>query len=143
MRNLGRRILGAIGTGLAWGAAYAGGAGGLVARVPGIDSDLPFPLLFAPFGFVTGVIFSGVLAVVEARRRLDRMSLWGFAGWGAVSGLLLAVYVTVLRGEAFEVLVFGPVLALAGAACAAGSLTVARRSERAALPGPSGGPTAA
>ena len=143
MSNLGRRIRGAIGMGLAWGAAWGGGAGGLVARVPGIDSDLPFPLLFAPFGFVTGVIFSGVLAAIEGRRRFGRMSLPRFAAWGAGSGLLLAIYVAALRGEALEVLVFGPALGLAGAVCAAGSLAVARRSERATLPGPSGGPTEA
>src|SRR5919202_673201 len=88
MRNLGRRIRGVIGMGLAWGAAWFG-AGILVARVPGFYSDLPFALLFAPFGFVTGIIFSGILVVIEGRRRFDRMSLSRFAGWGAVSGLLL------------------------------------------------------
>jgi hypothetical protein len=111
--------------------------------MPGIDSDLPFPLLFAPFGFVTGTIFSGFLVAIECRRRFDRMSLPRFAGWGAVSGLLLAIYVSALRGETLEVLVFGPVLALAGAVCAAASLAVARRSERATLSGPGGVPTEA
>lgn len=126
----------AIGMGLTWGAAW-GAAGGVAARVPGFDSDLPFPLLFAPFGVVTGLVFFGILVAIAARRRLDRMSLSLFAVWGAVSGLLLAVYVAGLRGEALgrEVLVFGPVLGLAGAACAAGSLAVARRAERAILPG--------
>ena len=143
MRNLGRRIRGAIGMGLSWGAAWFG-AGILVARVPGFYSDLPFALLFAPFGFVTGMIFFGILAVIEGRR-LDRMSLSHFAGWGAVSGLLLAVFVAALRGEALgeEVLAFGPVLALVGAACAAGSLALARRAQRLELPGPGGDPAEA
>ncbi len=81
MRNLGRRIRGAIGMGLAWGAAWLG-AGILVARVPGFSSDLPFALLFAPFGVVTGIIFFGILVVIEGRRRFDRMSLSRFAGQG-------------------------------------------------------------
>ncbi|VTR96245.1 Uncharacterized protein OS=Gemmatimonadetes bacterium KBS708 GN=J421_0600 PE=4 SV=1 [Gemmata massiliana] len=132
MRNLGRRIRGAIGMGLAWGVAWSG-AGALVARVPGIDSDLPFPLLFAPFGFVTGIIFSGIFTVFEARSGFDRASLPRLAGWGAGSGLLLAGYIAALRGEMLEVLAFGPALALAGAVRAAGSLVVASRSERATL----------
>ena len=78
-----RRIRGAIGIGLTWAAVWFG-AGILLARVPGFYSDLPFALLFAPLGFVTGVIFSGTLVAVERRRRLDRGSLSRFAGWGAV-----------------------------------------------------------
>jgi len=146
MTQWGRRIRGAIGMGLAWGAAgFAAGA--LLARVPGFSSDLPFALLFAPLGFVTGIIFSGIL-VIEGRRGFDRLSLARFAGWGAVSGLgLSGIFVlgAALRGANAwgEFLVFGPPLALAGAVCAAGSLAVARRAERRALPGPSGDPAEA
>jgi hypothetical protein len=128
--------------GLAWGAA-AFGAGILLARVSSFDVDLPFALLFAPLGFLAGIIFSGILVIIEGRRGFDRMSLSRFAGWGAVSGLLLSgifVVGAALRGEALwgEFLVFGPVLAMASAVCAAGSLAVARRAERRELPGPSG-----
>ena len=147
MGKWGRRIRGAIGMGLTWGAAWSG-AGILLARVSSFNPDLPFALLFAPLGFATGIIFSGILVVIEGRRRFDRMSLSRFAGWGAVSGLLLSgifVVAASLRGETLggEVLVLGPVLAMAGAVCAAGSLVVARRSERGNLPGPSRGPTEA
>ena len=147
MKKWGRRIRAAIGMGLTWGAAWFG-AGILLARVPGLDSDLPFALLFAPLGFVTGIIFSGILVVIEARRRFDRMSLSRFAGWGAVSGLLLSgVFVVgaALRGEALlgEFLLFGPALAMASAVCASGSLAVARRAESRELPGPSGDPAEA
>ena len=147
MKKWGRRIRGAIGMGLAWGAAGFG-AGILLARVPGLYSDLPFALLFAPLGFVTGIIFSGVLVVIEGRRGFDRTSLSRFAAWGAVSGLLLSgifVVGAALRGEAWwgEFLVFGPPLAMAGAVCAAGSLAVARRADRRELPGPSGDPAEA
>jgi hypothetical protein len=134
MKKWGRRIRGAFGMGLAWGAAGIG-AGSLLARVSSIQVDLPFPLLFAPLGFFAGLIFSGILVVIEGGRGFDRLSLWRFAGWGAVSGLLLSgifVVGAALRGESWwaEFLVFGPVLAVASAACAAGSLAVARRAER-------------
>ena len=147
MKTWGRRIRAAIGMGLTWGAAWFG-AGILLARVPGFYSDLPFALLFAPLGFVTGIIFSGILVVVERRRRFDRVSLSRFAGWGAASGLLLSgifVVGAALRGasvwEGF--LVFGSALATAGAVCAAGSLALARRAERRELPGPGGDPAEA
>lgn len=147
MKNWGRRIRGAIGMGLTWAAAWFG-AGILLARVPGFHSDLPFALLFAPLGFITGIMFSGILVAVESRRRFDRMSLSRFAGWGAVSGLLLSgifVIGTALGGEALggEVVVFASVLAAAGAVCAAGSLALARRGERRELPDPSGDPAEA
>ena len=147
MKKWGRRIRGAIGMGLAWGAAGFG-AGILLARVSSFDVDLPFALLFAPLGFFAGIIFSGILVVIEGGRGFDRMSILRFAGWGAVSGLLLSgifVVGAALRGEALwgEFLVFGPVLATASAVCAAGSLAVARRAERRELPGPSGDPAEA
>ena len=79
MKNWGRRIRAAIGMGLTWGAAWFA-AGILLARVPGVYSDLPFALLFAPLGFVTGIIFSGILVGIEGRRGFDRTSLSRFAG---------------------------------------------------------------
>lgn len=147
MGKWGRRIRAAIGMGLTWGAAWFG-AGILLARVPGLDSDLPFALLFAPLGFVTGILFSGILAGIEGRRGFERMSLARFAAWGAASGLLLSgIFVAgaALRGGAAwgEFLVFGPPLAMAGAACAAGSLAVAGRAERRELPGNGGHPAEA
>jgi hypothetical protein len=133
--------------GLTWGAAWFG-AGILLARVSSFNPDLPFALLFAPLGFVTGVIFSGILVVIEGRRRFDRISLSRFAGWGAASGLLLSgifVVAAALRGASLwgEFLVFGPPLAMASAVSAAGSLAVARRAERRELRGPSGDPAEA
>jgi hypothetical protein len=131
MKKWGRQIRAAIEMGVAWAAAWSG-AGALVARMPGFYSDLPFALLFAPVGFVTGIIFSGILVVLEHRRRFDRASLSRVAGWGAVSGLLLSWIFVVLRGESLwrEFLVFGPLLAMASALGAAGSLAMARRAER-------------
>ena len=144
MKKWGRRIRGAIGMGLAWGAAGFG-AGILLARMSSVDVDLPFALLFAPLGFFSGIIFSGILVVMEGGRGFDRLSLSRFAGWGAVSGLLLSgifVVGAALRGAAMwdEFLVFGPALATAGAVCASGSLALAKRAERRELSGPSGDP---
>ena len=147
MKTWGRRIRAAIRMGITWGAEWFG-AGMLLARVPGFYSDLPFALLFAPLGVVTGILFSGILVGIERRRGFDRASLPRFAGWGAASGLLLSgVFVigAALRGAPLlgEFLVFGPPLAMASAVCAAGSLAVARRAERRALPGESGQPAEA
>jgi hypothetical protein len=133
--------------GLAWGATGFG-AGILLARVSSFDVDVPFALLFAPLGFFAGIIFSGILVVIGGRRGFDRMSLSRFAGWGAVSGLLLSgifVVGAALRGETLwgEFLVFGPALAMTSAVCAAGSLALARRAETRELPGPSGNPAEA
>ena len=146
MKKWGRRIRGAIKMGLAWAAAGFG-AGILLARVSSFNPDLPFALLFAPLGFLAGIVFSGIL-VIEGRRGFDRMSLSRFAGWGAVSGLLLSgifVVGAALRGDALwgEFLVFGPGLAIASAVCAAGSLALARRAERRELHGPSEDPAEA
>ena len=147
MKTWGRRIRAAIAMGLTWAAAWFG-AGTLLARVPGFDSDLPFALLFAPLGFLTGIMFSGILVGIEGRRGFDRMSLSRFAGWGAASGLLLSgifVVGAALRGASMlgEFLVFGPALAMAGAVCAAGSLALARRAERRELLGPGEDPAEA
>jgi hypothetical protein len=127
-----RRIRGAIGMGLTWAAAWFGG-GLILLLVPLVvggssGADVPFPLLFALLGFLAGVTFSGVLGLVEGRRRFDQMSLPRFAGWGAVGGLLLAgILAVAIGGDAF--LVLPPIFALSGAGCAAGSLALARRAE--------------
>ena len=125
-----RRIRGAIGMGFAWAAAWS--AVGFVPRwVFGLDTDLPFPLLFAGLGFIAGVTFSGLLVLTEGRRRLDQMSLPRFAGWGAVGGVLLSALF--VRGASLgtgEVLAITMTFAVACAASAAGSLAVARRAER-------------
>ena len=65
-----------------------------------------------------------------------------------MSGLLLSgifVVGAALRGASLwgEFLVFGPVLAMTSAVCAAGSLALARGAERRELPGPSWDPAEA
>jgi len=128
MRKWLRRIRGAIGMGLTWAIAWFG-AGMILLLVVGFGADVPFPLFFALLGFLAGVTFSGVLGIVEGRRRFDQMSLPRFAGWGAIGGLLLSGIFAWAAGLAGEFLVLGPVFALAGAGSAAGTLALARKAE--------------
>jgi hypothetical protein len=125
-----RRIRGAIGMGLTWAFAWFG-AGMILLLVVGFGAaDVPFPLGFGFLGFLAGITFSGVLGIIEGRRRFDQMSLPRFAAWGGVGGLLLAgIFVPAagLGGDVF--LVLGPVFALSSAGCAAGSLALARLAE--------------
>lgn len=128
MRKWLRRIRGAIGMGLIWAMAWFG-AGLILLLVVGVGAaDVPFPLFFALLGFLAGVTFSGILGIVEGRRRFHQMSLPRFAAWGGVGGFLLSVVLAIaLGGDAFPVL--GPIFALSGAGCAAGSLALARKAE--------------
>jgi len=138
MRKWLRRIRGAIGMGLTWAAAWF--SVGFVPRwVFGIESDLPFPLLFGGLGFIAGVTFSGILVLTEGRRRLDQMSLPRFAWWGAIGGLLLsALFVRGTPAGLGEVLVITTTLTVACAVSASGSLALARRAVRQELPHISG-----
>jgi hypothetical protein len=124
-----RRIRGAIGMGLTWAMAWFGAGLGLLLVVGFGAADVPFPIVFGVFGFLAGVTFSGVLAIVEGRRRFDQMSLPRFAAWGAVGGLLLSGIFAWAAGLGGETLVLGPVFALSGAGSAAGSLALARMAE--------------
>jgi hypothetical protein len=64
---------------------------------------------------------------------------WSVAGWGAIGGLLLsAVFATAASLGWGDVLVIVPTFALASAACASGSLALARRAVRGELPEISG-----
>ena len=134
MRKSLRRIRGAIGMGLTWGAAW-GAAGTVLAVVTRFKADAPFPLIFAVLGFIAGVIFSAILALAEGRRRFDQMSLPRFAVWGATGGLLLsAVFAKAASLGWGDVLVIAPTFAVACAACASGSLALARRAGMRELP---------
>ena len=130
-----RRVRGAIGMGFTWAAAWVA-----VAFVPrwvfGIESDLPFPILFGALGFIAGVTFSGLLMLTEGRRRFEQMSLPRFAAWGALGGLLLSALF--VRGAHYgwgELLALSATFASACAICATGSLALARRAARRELPG--------
>jgi hypothetical protein len=116
--------------GLAWAFAwFAAGMALLLVVGPGA-ADVPFPLGFGFLGFLAGVTFSVVLGLVERRHRFDQLSLPRFAAWGAIGGLLLAVMFIPVAGLGADVLLgLGPLFALSGAGCAAGTLALARRGE--------------
>ena len=129
-----RRLRGAIGMGLTWAAAWFG-AGMVLLLVVGVGAaDVPFPLFFGLLGFLAGATFSGILGIFARRRRFDEMSLPRFAVWGALGGLLLSGIVALAAGPGAEILVLGPVFAVAGAISAAGTLALARRAEERELP---------
>lgn len=137
-----KRVRGAIGVGLTWAVAW-GGAGAIVMLgfllKTGSRPDAPFPIMFSAAGFLAGLLFSGVLSLVEGRRRFDEMSLRRFAAWGAAGGFALAtafVFAVSLSGNPaflWNLVVVGPVFALAAAGSAAGSLALARRAQDRAL----------
>lgn len=135
MRSWMRRIRGAIGMGLVWGAAWS--AAGTVPRwVFGFNADAPFPLIFGVLGFVAGVTFAALLLLTERRRSFEQMSLPRFAAWGAVGGVLLAaIFTRAASLGAGDALAIAPTFAIASAVCAAGSLAIARRATRRELPG--------
>jgi len=123
--------------GLTW--AVAGGAVGTLISLgflvrTGSRPDAPFPIMFGALGFAAGVVFSGVLRFVEGRRRFDQMSIPRFAAWGAGVGFALSgvFFLAVSRGDpAFlqYFVVVGPLVGVAAAGCAAGSLAIARRAR--------------
>jgi peptidoglycan/LPS O-acetylase OafA/YrhL len=128
MRKSLRRIRGAIGMGLTWGAAW-GAAGTMLAVMTRFKADAPFPLIFGVLGFIAGLLFSAILALTEGRRRFDQMSLPRFAVWGATGGLLLsAVFAKAASLGWGDVLAIAPTFAVACAVCASGSLAIARRA---------------
>lgn len=135
MRNWLRRVRGAIGIAVAWGAAWS--VVGMIPRwVFGFNADAPFPLIFGALGFLAGGSFSIILVVTEGRRRFDQMSLPRFAAWGAAGGILLsALFARLASLGVGDVLLVAPTFALASAVCASGSLALARRATKGELRG--------
>lgn len=125
-----RRIRGALGMGLTWAAAWFGAGMGLLLVVGPDAADVPFPLGFGLLGFLAGLTFSGVLGIVEARRRFDEIPLPRFALWGGVGGVLFSLAFVPVAGLGPDVLmVLAPVFGLSGAACAAGAMAMARTAK--------------
>ena len=136
-----RRIRGAVGMGLIWAAGWA-----LVGVLIGLSWSLGLPMEWfievfdAPLaalavpGFVGGVVFSTVLGVAGRRRRFDELSLPRFGAWGALGGLLLGLFPTLLvvstgaASVAAAAVIIGT-LTLLSAVSASGSLALARMAE--------------
>jgi hypothetical protein len=108
---------------------------------PDGSMDEPWILVGTLPGFLAGVIFSAVLGIAAARRRLDELSVAKVGGWGAVAGLLIGSLPFILgdQGPDAERVWLLPVvvissITLLSAVSAAGSLVLARKSERKELP---------
>jgi hypothetical protein len=149
MREVLRRIRGAIGMGVIWGIAW--GIGGVVIAastllLPDATSDRLFAIFDAPApalalpGFVAGVIFSIVLGFAGRHRRFSELSVRHFAIWGAIGGIGLALVPIAMASLGLATPAAGLSLwkltALAavpfstfGAASAAGTLAIARRAQ--------------
>ena len=128
-----RRIRGMVGMGVIWGMVwFAAGLLVLLAifLVGAPGADVPFPIGFGLLGFCAGVTFSGILGVIEGRRRFDQMSLLRFGVLGGAGGLLFSGIFIFMTDLGWDVLVVvGPVFTLSGVGCAAGSLALARIAE--------------
>jgi len=131
MGKLWRKLKAAMTIGAAWGFAWF--SVGMAMFFAGARADVPFPLAFGVFGFLTGTVFSGVLMVAEGGGR-RRLSIPRFAGWGALGGLIFAgifggaVYLA--EGVLAPLTVTAVVFPIAGAICASGTLALARAGER-------------
>ncbi len=137
-----RRIRGAVGMGLTWAAGW-GLAGVLIGLSWSLGLpmewfvevfDAPLPALALP-GFFGGAVFSTVLGFAGRRRRFDELSLSQFGAWGAVGGLLLGLFPTLLvvstgaASVAAAAVIIGT-LTLLSAVSASSSLALARMAEK-------------
>ena len=130
-----RKIRGAVGMGLAWAVGWFGvgavvGTGTAIwlgGPIYGIAGSLAFG--WARWGFVGGVLFSGILSVTERRRSLADLSSARLTLWGALGGLLIAIPAVVSVGFTPFSLIPGSIAVLLGAISARGTLALARRAE--------------
>jgi membrane protease YdiL (CAAX protease family) len=142
MRKWLRRIRAALLMGVTWAVVWlpAGLLLGLVLDPDG-SMDEPWILVGTYPGFLAGVVFSIVLGIAARRRKLDDLSVAKVAGWGAVAGVIIGSLPFVLgdQGPDAERVWLLPVvvissITLLSAVSAAGSLVLARKSERQELP---------
>lgn len=144
MRPWLRRLRGAVGMGLTWG-AVGFFLGGLIELIWNVWPGFPlgplvdiWPAALAYPGVLGGAAFSVVLGIAGRRRRFEELSLPRFAAWGAVGGLLVSLIpaAMVAVGLASTTIpvwqitasLAGP-FALGGAVAASGSLALARMAE--------------
>ncbi len=128
-----RRARAVVGLGFIWalGGAAAGGLPELADNI--VPGGLPavhvvdmWPQTLAIAGFIGGMIFAVVLGVAGSRRRFDELSLPGFAGLGAVAGVLLGALGMAIGGP----IIFMGLTTILGAIGGASSLALARMTER-------------
>lgn len=98
MRTFLRRVRGLLGIALSWALLWAGvifAIGTVISVVdPGsIDvGEEPWRMaltIVAPIGFVSGLVFGGLLMGAEGRKSIRDLSFWRVALWGAIGGAVL------------------------------------------------------
>jgi hypothetical protein len=133
-----RRIRGAVLMGLTWALAWLP-VGLLIGVIldPDGSMDEPWVAVGTFPGFLAGVVFSVVLGIAAARRKLDELSVATVGGWGAVAGLLIGSLPFVLGNQDPDVervwllpVVVISSVTLLSAVSAAGSLVLARKSQK-------------
>ena len=129
---------GVVGTGVTFAVALSGFFGALgLGRWLVFGADLDLRFLFvetiltgaAPFGFLSGVLFSGALALTARGRGLQELSLRHLGTLGAGAAVFLSILVIGVPTSTLQWIVQGGVFALLGGGTAAGSLMLARRGE--------------
>jgi hypothetical protein len=117
--------------GLAWAAAWAP-LGALLSVIwdPAAARDGIFVPVGAPPGLLCGVLFFAVLAIAEARRRLDEVPLYRAGAWGTMVGLFVGALplgisqpTTDLPMELLAAETIGPVAVLSAASAVASVLS--------------------
>ena len=145
-----RRLRGALGNALVWGAGWAGVAAaagavfavlGAVGLLPPVDwgEALSWAVRFGVVGFVAGGAFSGVVGLLYRGRRLSELSLPRFAvGGGVVTAVFVPLFLqtmNLLSGDGlvpWELVLDDSVwTGVLGAVVAGGSLKLARMADRA------------
>lgn len=137
MRELLRRIRGAIGMGLTWalGWTFVGMLGvvffyTLFPNVPDVF-DVWIPVFAYP-GFLAGVGFSVVLRIAEGRRRFDELSLSRFTALGAAGGFLVGTLVAAIGLGNVPIAALATITGtttILGAGSASGILVLARQAD--------------
>jgi CubicO group peptidase (beta-lactamase class C family) len=120
-----KRLRGALGIGLCWGLIWALIGGFLMEGILDRNGEIvdTWPQVLGIVGFLGGVIFSGVIALVAGLRRFPDFSFAQFAGLGAVAGLLQGVAAMLAVGAPLP---FLGVTTVASALMATGTLAAVR-----------------
>ena len=136
MSNWLKRIRGAVGLGLIWGAAWGAVGATLGLLFGGLAGFVGAGVNYALSGFLAGGAFSVFVAIVEGRRTFDEMSIGRFAvlGGGTMLALQLSVFalwaaVAVLPLNVPQMGVAAAFATVMGAGSAAASLALARQAD--------------
>ena len=130
-----KKLRGAVGLAVTWGALWAAIFAAIVTVVGFIDPDSIDPgevpvrvaMIGAVYGLVSGAVVALLFAVAERRKTIRDLSLGRAALWGAIGTAVFPLFTQVSDSM---VLILCPI----GAALAAGSVAIAKRAELAAPP---------